>query len=112
MHVDRGRVCKRLLVIRRVGARIALVLATTILAFGVLAAAVAVQLDEDRLLRLAKSRYGAPGVQAVTDWLALLQQSPDLSEAEKLRVVNRFWNSTVRGVDDIVLWKSTDYWAT
>ena len=100
------------LAIRRVGAHIALVLTTAILVFGVLAAAVAVQLDENRLLQLAKSRYGKPGEQAVTEWLSVLQQSANLSEAEKLRTVNRFWNSTVRGVDDIVLWKSTDYWAT
>lgn len=97
---------------RRVGSSSLRLLAAALLVFVTLGAAVAVQLDTDRLLRLAKSRYGQPGVTAVESWLTLLDQSRDLSETDKLRTVNGFWNETVRGVDDIDVWKKTDYWAT
>lgn len=81
-------------------------------ALAVLLPASAVQFDADRLLQTAQTRFGQRGVQAVSAWLSSLEQSRSMSVSQQLRAVNRFWNSNLRGVEDIDLWRQTDYWAT
>ncbi|WP_426992996.1 transglutaminase-like cysteine peptidase [Methylomonas sp. CM2] len=46
------------------------------------------------------------------DWQQLIASGRDLSEDEKMRRVNDFFNQNVEFVDDIALWHKTDYWAT
>jgi len=66
------------------------------------------------VLKNAESRYGelGPARKRILDWEELIKTSSALAEADKLTEVNRFFNRTVRFVDDIQLWRENDYWAT
>lgn len=70
--------------------------------------------DFAQILKNAESRYGNLGqAQArILDWEALIKNSAALPEPDKLNEVNRFFNRTIRFVDDIQLWRENDYWAT
>ncbi|HET8807758.1 MAG TPA: transglutaminase-like cysteine peptidase [Methylophaga sp.] len=50
--------------------------------------------------------------QRFEEWQALIEDSKNLPEKEKLEVVNNFFNSNVQFIDDIMLWNQEDYWAT
>lgn len=66
------------------------------------------------ILKNAESRYGdlGPARKRILDWEELIKTSSTLAEADQLTEVNRFFNRTVRFVDDIRLWRQNDYWAT
>lgn len=66
------------------------------------------------ILKNAESRYGdlGPARKRILDWEELIKTSGTLTEADQLTEVNRFFNRTVRFVDDIRLWRQNDYWAT
>lgn len=68
--------------------------------------------DLDRMQRLASERYGAPGLENVTDWRRVLAGSADLDTEGKLKRINTFFNHRVRFLDDRVVWGTKDYWAT
>ncbi|OZI29803.1 transglutaminase [Bordetella genomosp. 10] len=72
----------------------------------------ALELDSQKLVKLAASRYGARGEQAVEAWLKVLQDDREMSEQDKLASVNDFWNQRVRQSDDMTVWGVEDYWAT
>lgn len=50
--------------------------------------------------------------QRFEEWQALIADSQDLPEKDKLEAVNKFFNSNVQFIDDIMLWGKEDYWAT
>ncbi len=100
------------LFISRACIRLALLVAGTLLVWAAGLPAIAVQLNEDRLLQVARAQYGENGVKAVTSWLRMIEATRPLATSEQLRAVNRFWNSSVRSVEDINVWRQTDYWAT
>lgn len=52
------------------------------------------------------------GVQRVSDWRALVSESAQLADSEKLRRVNAFFNRTIRYGEDADVWKQADYWAS
>jgi len=72
----------------------------------------ALQFDAGRIEQQAAARYGAAGGQAVSRWLAMLAASVSEPESRQLRLVNDFWNTTVRGGEDAQIWGQADYWAT
>src|SRR5690606_996196 len=72
----------------------------------------ALQFDESQLQQSARARFGQQGAETVSRWLALLSQQHGQPESAQLKAVNSFWNSTVRGGEDSVIWKQADYWAT
>jgi predicted transglutaminase-like cysteine proteinase len=78
----------------------------------VAASGIAVQVQPDKTVQVATSRYGARGGQAVEKWLAAMRDAASLPELEKLKAMNEFWNRNVMGREDIDVWKQTDYWAT
>jgi predicted transglutaminase-like cysteine proteinase len=43
---------------------------------------------------------------------AMFDEASELSESEKLKYVNDFFNSNIRFINDQALWKTKDYWAT
>nr|WP_305842960.1 transglutaminase-like cysteine peptidase [Photobacterium leiognathi] len=58
-----------------------------------------------------KQFYGERAGKRATAWRALIHDSKHLSERQKLRVVNNFFNQFVF-VSDQKLWGKEDYWAT
>lgn len=68
--------------------------------------------DLDRMQAAMAARFGATGVQALRDWRDMLQQAAALSDADKLRRTNDFFNRRIRFLDDEVVWSKADYWAT
>lgn len=99
-------------VYRRATFRLALFLAGALLVLAIGLPATAVQFNADRLLQSVQARYGQRGADTVSAWLASLDQAQGLPVSQQLRTVNQFWNSNVRGVEDIDLWRQADYWAT
>ena len=77
-----------------------------------LAVSVAALPDFDKMLGLAQQRYGETAVQRVVLWRNLLQELGPLSEQEKVRRVNEFFNRRVAYGEDPDVWGQTDYWAT
>ncbi|MGE6981025.1 cysteine protease LapG [Kluyvera intermedia] len=45
-------------------------------------------------------------------WETLLKHPPQGNIRNKLNIVNQFFNSRIRFVDDITVWGQQDYWAT
>lgn len=50
--------------------------------------------------------------QRIQDWQSLIAQSIHLSDAEKLKAVNAFFNAHIRYGEDQDLWGQIDYWAS
>jgi predicted transglutaminase-like cysteine proteinase len=60
-----------------------------------------------------EKNYNHHARERVVKWQALLNQPvDDLSDNEKLELVNTFFNSTVQFINDSALWNQEDYWAT
>lgn len=59
-----------------------------------------------------RSRYGAQGIQALQDWLRVMQEQPGLNQEQQLERVNTFWNRAVIVSEDPIVWGEADYWAT
>lgn len=68
--------------------------------------------DLDRMQRLAAERYGDPAAESVTAWRRMMADAADLDEEMQLARVNTFFNRRLRFVDDTVVWRQQDYWAT
>jgi predicted transglutaminase-like cysteine proteinase len=65
-----------------------------------------------KLSELAKQRYGDAAYQDVLTLNQLLVSLKNASEEQKLQSINDFFNRKLEFVDDIYLWKQSDYWAT
>jgi predicted transglutaminase-like cysteine proteinase len=65
----------------------------------------------DKLLDQVARTYGQEAKKRLIDWQSLISSGKNRSEAEKLALVNSFFNR-VAFVDDIIHWKKPDYWAT
>ena len=66
----------------------------------------------DRLHLLALQRYGNPAAEIVGGWRHMLEESRALSDDEKLKAVNLFFNRHMRFNSDQAVWGVPDYWAT
>lgn len=91
-------------------AKLGLIEAACLLAFGM--SVVFAGVDVDRMLLLAGQRYGNAGGAAVSAWRDLLIQAATQPDALKLRQVNDFFNRRTRFGDDSDIWGAQDYWAT
>lgn len=69
-------------------------------------------LISEALLQRIENEYDSEARQRVEAWQILMQENQDLSDLEKLTLVNDFFNSNIMFVDDILLWNKEDYWAT
>jgi predicted transglutaminase-like cysteine proteinase len=72
----------------------------------------ATQYDANRLSALAQLRYGQQAYNNVLELNRLISSVKSASDDEKLRQVNDYFNQKITFVDDIDLWKQTDYWST
>ncbi len=68
--------------------------------------------DMERMQQFMSRSFGATGVRNLHDWRDMLGHSGAASEADKLRLVNEFFNRRIQFQDDIVVWGLLDYWAT
>lgn len=70
--------------------------------------------DFSAISRKATALYGplGAGQQRIDAWQNLLATQKQVSEMEKLKVVNLFFNKQMRYVEDIDLWHEVDYWET
>lgn len=66
----------------------------------------------EAFLARIESKHDRFARQRFEEWQSLIENSKDLPEPEKLEVVNKFFNSNVQFIDDIMLWSKEDYWAT
>ncbi|MCM1511824.1 MAG: transglutaminase-like cysteine peptidase [Oxalobacter formigenes] len=57
------------------------------------------------------SRYGIGAKKRLEDWAAMMQDTQNKPEQEKLKTVNDFFN-TIPYISDLSHWKQNDYWAT
>ena len=70
-----------------------------------------IELTPEMLLQV-NSKYGEHAQNRLIEWQQLLTSAKNLSERDKLKQVNNFFNLNVRFIDDIIQWKTEDYWAT
>ena len=68
--------------------------------------------DYERLLALAKARYGDEAYARVEAWKSLTLEYARSPEREKLDATNRFFNAQVTFASDEEVWSESDYWAT
>ncbi|OED42676.1 sulfate adenylyltransferase [Endozoicomonas sp. (ex Bugula neritina AB1)] len=63
------------------------------------------------LLERVRNEYGFTSMKRLESWQNMVSESQGLEEAEKLRVVNHFFNQ-MRFVSDLEHWGKNDFWAT
>lgn len=68
------------------------------------------RLDPETLDKAEKA-YGREARQRLLDWQDLIREDISGNDLEKLEKVNDFFNQ-VQFIDDALLWKEKDYWAT
>ena len=66
---------------------------------------------DPELLEEAEKSYGREARQRLLNWQELISEDRSTSDREKLEKVNAFFNQ-VQFIDDALLWKQKDYWAT
>jgi len=64
------------------------------------------------LLDKIEKKYGIIIRQRFVNWQNLIETGKSVSDEEKLRLVNDFFNQNIRFVDDRTQWHKEDYWAT
>lgn len=69
-------------------------------------------LDQDRLRAEAQDRYGATGLESISDWLRLIEAGRDQPIDERLERANQFVNGRTLFESDLQVWHMQDYWAT
>ncbi len=69
------------------------------------------EIENKEIISALKKVYGARAEKRGNAWIKILTQSKALSEVDKLKKVNKFFN-LFRFVDDITLWGVKNYWAT
>lgn len=68
-------------------------------------------ITEALLIKIEKN-YNKFARERVENWQLLIRTSQDLSDDEKLNIVNDFFNSNLMFMSDQALWGQEDYWAT
>jgi len=89
-------------------------LLTALLLAGTLLGGLHADWDFSVISRRAETLYGplGEGRKRIDAWQQLLATQKQIPEAEKLRVVNQFFNAQLKYREDIDLWHQEDYWAT
>lgn len=71
----------------------------------------AIRLNETKIVSALTSNYGARAGKRGSAWFRLMDKSRGLSDLEKLKKVNNFFN-LLRFTTDKKLWGLSNYWAT
>lgn len=83
-----------------------------LLILGVMAGGANGAADFDRLLATLTQRWGQAPVAKFQAWRALVQSGTTLSDADRIKRVNSFFNQQMQFAEDSVVWSQPDYWAT
>jgi len=68
-------------------------------------------LNNQKIINALSENYGIQAAKRGNAWVKILTQSGTLTDIEKLKKVNRFFNH-FHFIDDIKLWGINNYWAT
>ncbi|MCG2576653.1 transglutaminase-like cysteine peptidase [Dechloromonas sp. XY25] len=68
--------------------------------------------DFERLQQLLTSRFGQNQVSLLREWQQLVGSGKGMSDNDKLKRVNDFFNQHIAFDDDMSIWGQSDYWAT
>tara|TARA_R110002074_G_scaffold145034_2_gene293426 strand:- start:55555 stop:56166 length:612 start_codon:yes stop_codon:yes gene_type:complete len=77
----------------------------------VIASPAALDFSAELILKV-KAKYGVEASNRILSWQSLIKSAQHLTEQEKLKRVNDFFNQQIEFVDDDYLWGLNDYWAT
>ncbi|MDW5415385.1 transglutaminase-like cysteine peptidase [Iodobacter sp. CM08] len=69
-------------------------------------------LDFDRLQKSLVQRWGQTPVRLFSDWQTLINEARNVTETDKLKRINDFFNRRIQFGDDQTIWNAPDYWAT
>jgi len=64
-----------------------------------------------QVVNRAEKKYGIGARRRLADWVDLINSDEPLTQSERLRKVNNFFNR-MRFIDDRLHWQQEDYWAT
>lgn len=67
---------------------------------------------EIAVLDKIERQFGLAARQRLVNWANLINANAGLTDQEKLRKVNDFFNQNTAFIDDSILWNASDYWAT
>ncbi len=65
----------------------------------------------EKLLHSLESQYGKSATRRLLAWQTLIRNDSSMSDLEKMEKTNTFFNQ-MQFIDDSILWKKKDYWAT
>ena len=68
--------------------------------------------DFDKLLATLTQRWGTGPTQKFNAWRTLITTASSLSDNDRLKRVNDFFNRQIRFGEDADIWNQPDYWAT
>jgi len=68
--------------------------------------------DLDKMQNLALTRYGQQAADTVGEWRAAIDQAQAVPDEQKIVLVNDFFNTRIRWMEDPQAWGQKDYWAT
>lgn len=68
--------------------------------------------DTQKMKRVMEQRFGNDGVALLERWQRLIADSNQQSPQQQIESVNQFFNQNLTYLEDITLWKKSDYWAT
>jgi len=88
-----------------------LILLISILVLSTIFADTSLPLDEKKIITSLEKSYGERAGKRGKAWFKLMQKNSTISEVERLKKVNRFFN-LFRFIDDKILWGKSNYWAT
>jgi len=84
-----------------------------LLLLAVVASLVSADLPErTRLQQMLINRYGPAPVPLLQEWLKTVDGAQKLSETERLKRINDFFNRRIAFDDDSAIWGQSDFWAT
>ncbi len=88
-------------------------LAVVVVVSGVLLAVSALgATDFDKLLATLTQRWGAGPTPKFNAWRTLITNASSLSDNDRLKKINDFFNRQMRFGEDADIWSQPDYWAT
>ncbi len=68
--------------------------------------------DPQKMKVIMEQRYGSDGAALLERWNQLVVEGSQQSPDEQIKRVNQFFNHNLRYMEDLMLWKKSDYWAT